>query len=178
MENLSVNEVYGSALLDASTQLGRTDEFRETLESLRAVFREIPEFFLLLKTPALSAEQRREVARRALAEKLPPELLNFLFILIDKRRIGQFDGIVNAFARLADRRHGITKGRILSAVPLTEDQHRKFEEETGKLLRMKVALMPEISAELVGGVRIYVEGKLIDASIRRKLDDMKEQLLR
>jgi ATP synthase F1 delta subunit len=177
MENLSVNEVYGIALYEASADLNRTNGFRESLAEITEVFASYPQLLGLLKTPALSADQRREIAGKVFAGRIPQELLNFIYILINKRRIGSFDGVVKTFNRLVDKRDGIAKGRIVSAVPLGAEQLAKLEEQTGALLKEKVSLAPEVDASLIGGVRIYVSGKLIDASIRKKLDDMKELLL-
>ena len=163
-------------MYEASADLSRTEEFRSVLNDLRVVFAETPEFFDLLKTPALSAKQRRDSATAVLAGKIPDEILNFLYVLIDKRRIGQLPGIVTAFERRADRAEGVTKGRLVSAAPVTDEQLRRFEAQTSQLMQLNVALEPQVDPSLIGGVRVYVEGKLIDASIRKKLDDMKEQL--
>ncbi|MDR0817329.1 MAG: ATP synthase F1 subunit delta [Clostridiales Family XIII bacterium] len=177
MENLNVNEVYGIALYEASADLGRTKEFQTSLEEIREAFDIYPQFGELLRSPALSAAQRRDVVHKVLHDKVPVELINFLYVLINKRRIGSFDGIVHSFNRLVDKRNGIAKGRIISASPLTEEQLIKLEAQTGDLMGVKVLLTPEVDAAIIGGVKIYVSGKLIDASIRKKLDDMKELLL-
>jgi ATP synthase F1 delta subunit len=177
MENLSVNEVYGIALYEASADLKQTNDFKKSLAEIAEVFAAYPQFSDLLRTPALSAEQRCDAAGKVLSDKIPKELLNFIYILINKRRIGSFEGIVNTFNRLVDKRDGVAKGRIVSAIPLEAGQLKKLEEQTGALLKEKVSLSPEVDASLIGGVRIYVSGKLIDASIRKKLDDMKELLM-
>jgi len=177
MENYNVNDVYGTALYEASSELWKTSEFRGALSDIDNVFKEFPEFFQLLKTPAMPASQRKESAQNVMGGKIPDEILNFIYILIDKRRIGQFKGIVKIFEKKVDQAEGITKGRIVSASPLTEKQIKSFEEQTSKLMKLNVTLMPETDKTIIGGVRVYVEGKLIDASIRKKLDDLKEQLL-
>jgi F0F1-type ATP synthase delta subunit len=61
-------------------------------------------------------------------------------------------------------------------VPLTAAQVAKFEEETGKLLSKNVELVNETDHALIGGVSIFIDGKHIDASIRRRLDDLREQI--
>jgi ATP synthase F1 delta subunit len=109
--------------------------------------------------------------------KVAPELINFLYVLIDKRRIGSYDGVVRTFNILVDKKDGLTKGRVVSAVPITDEQLAKLEQQTADLLKINVSLAPEVDPSLIGGVRIYVSGKLIDASIRKKLDEMKELLL-
>jgi ATP synthase F1 delta subunit len=178
VENLTVNDVYGEALYEAASSLGRTDEFLDAVKVMRDVFREFPDFFLLLRTPSIAPGERKELATKVFGERVSRELLNFVYVLMDKRRVGQFSGIVSAFEKKADAREGVSRGRIESAVALSAEQLERFEKETGKLLQRSVKLAPSVNALLIGGVRIYIDGKFIDASIRRKLDDLKETIMK
>jgi ATP synthase F1 delta subunit len=178
VENLTVNDVYGEALYEAATALGKTDEFIDAVRVMRDVFKQQPDFFLLLRTPSIAPGERKELAAKVFGGRVPPELLNFIYVLLDKRRIGQFAGITSAFEKKADAKEGISTGRIESAAELSAEQLARFEKETGRLLRRNVKLDPVVDARLIGGVRIYVDGKFIDASIRRKLDDLKETIMK
>jgi ATP synthase F1 delta subunit len=169
-----VDEVYGSALYEAALSLGKTGELMDAVKTVRDVFREYPDFFMLLRTPSIARDERKAIVEEALGGRVPTELLNFIYVLMDKRRIGQFEGITKAFEKRADAEEGVTKGRLESATELSEDQIARFEEKTGKLLRKRVKLVSEVNARLIGGVRIYIDGKLIDASVRSKLDEMKD----
>ncbi|MDR1953564.1 MAG: ATP synthase F1 subunit delta [Clostridiales Family XIII bacterium] len=177
MDNLTVAAVYGEGLFEAASDIGDVEGLRRELEAIERVLSDYPAFFALLKTPTLSAEQRKASAEKVFAGRVSKELLNFLYVLIDKRRIGQIRGIVKAFDRLADEREGVVKGDLYSVVELTEDQIERFEQETGKLLNKRVKLQNERDASLIGGVRIYIDGKLIDASVRGRLNSLKEKLL-
>jgi ATP synthase F1 delta subunit len=177
MENLTVNDVYGLALYEAASELGKTDEFLGAARVIRDVFKEQPDFFLLLRTPSIAPSERKKLAAEVFDGRVPPELVNFIYVLMDKRRVGQFAGIVGVFEKKADAEEGVLEGRIESATELTKEQLARFENETGKLLRKNVRLKSEVDARLIGGVRIYIDGKLIDASIRRKLDELKEKII-
>jgi ATP synthase F1 delta subunit len=177
VENLTVDDVYGAALYEAASDLGRTDEFLGATRVMRDVFREQPDFFLLLRMPSIAPDERKEIATKAFEGNVPSELLNLLYVLIDKRRLASFEGIIRAFEKKADAAEGVSKGRIESAAELTVDRLARFETETGKLLRRKVKLEPFVDPGLIGGVRIYVDGKFIDASIRGRLDDLKTEIM-
>jgi ATP synthase F1 delta subunit len=177
LENLTVGSVYGTALYEAARDLGKTDEFLDAAKLMAEMFRNNPEFFLLLRTPSIAPAERRELARKVFDGRVPKELLNFIYVLIGKRRIGQFIGIVGAYEKAVNAFEGVSKGTIESAAPLSADQISRFETETSKLLRKNIKLEPIANERLIGGVRIYVDGKLIDASIRRKLDELKEKII-
>jgi ATP synthase F1 delta subunit len=178
MENLSVvDSVYGSALYEAADDLGEIDFFRDEIAELGSLFKEYPDFFRLLAAPTLDLASRKKIAEETFAGKVRPAVLNFIYVLIDKRRIGQFGGIARSFETVCDDRNGITKGLIYSAVPLSEVQIAEFEKQTSRLMQKDVSLENKVDESLIGGVKIYLEGKLIDASVRSQLDELKEKLL-
>jgi ATP synthase F1 delta subunit len=178
VENLTVDDVYGSALYEAASELGKTGEFLDAAIGMRDTFRERPDLFLLLRAPSVAPGERKEIAARIFGDRVPPELMNFLCVLVDKRRLGQFDGIVSAFEKKANIAEGVSKGRIESATELTREQLERFEKETGRLLRRNVQLEPTVNSKLIGGVRVYVDGKFIDASIRHRLDELRENIVK
>lgn len=177
MENLTVDDVYGAALYEAASDLGKTGEFIDAVKVIGTVFREQPDFFRLLRTPSIAPRERKEIAAKVFDGRVPHELLNLIYVLVDKRRLGSFAGIARAFEKQADAREGVSRGRIESATELSEEQLARFEEQTGRLLRRNVKLEPGVEPRLIGGVRIYVDGKFIDASVRGKLDELKEKIV-
>jgi ATP synthase F1 delta subunit len=178
MENLTLaSSVYGSALYEAADDLGEIEAFRDEISELGSLFKEYPDYFRLLATPTLDLTARKKIAEETFTGKVRPEVLNFIYVLIDKRRINEFGGIARAFETECDERNGITKGLIYSAVALSEGQLAEFEKQTSRLMQKDVSLENRVDASLIGGVKIYLEGKLIDASVRSQLDELREKLL-
>ena len=99
-----------------------------------------------------------------------------MYVLIDKSRAGHFERIIKQFEKLIDENKGFSLGTIFSIKPLSDGQLESFEKETGKLLRKQVRLENKVDKNLIGGVRIFIEGKVIDASIQRKLMNLRENL--
>jgi ATP synthase F1 delta subunit len=104
-------------------------------------------------------------------------MINFLLVLIDKGRVGHLRRIVREYELLLHESLGFSKGVIYSVVPLSEAQLASFEEKTGNLIGKKVKLDNRIDQNLIGGVRIFVEGRLIDASVKKRLSDLKETMM-
>ena len=65
---------------------------------------------------------------------------------------------------------------IISVMPLSDDQMKKFEKDASDLLQKNVRLRNEIDTSLIGGVKLLVDGKLIDASLRSRLDDLRRRI--
>lgn len=169
MAELTVDAIYGSALYQAAVELKKEQVLLEEAEGLVAVFRENPELAGLLRNPTVSANEKKDLIQKIFEGRIEQELLNFLYVLVDKRRIRHFDRAVKVYKKLMDKAHGVAYGRILSVQPLSGERLREFEEQAGSLLKTRVALENEVDASLLGGVKIFVNGKVFDASVRTRL---------
>lgn len=173
---LEVAMTYAQALYDAAKDLNHVEEVQEEIIALDKIFKQEEGFRSIMRNPAVSRTQKKATVRNIFEGRVHEEVVNFLCILIDKNRYYDFHGIVREYRRLWDEEQGIGFGMIYSAVPLTEDQLRRFEEQAGKLLRKKIELHNRVDESLIGGVRLFVDGKMIDASISKKLERMAEQI--
>ncbi|MDR2132195.1 MAG: ATP synthase F1 subunit delta [Clostridiales Family XIII bacterium] len=176
MDALTVAATYGSAMFEVARDLDKINEINEDLAALDGIFQSEPEFFNLVCNPGIDAQGKKDAVRAVFGGRVCDELLHFLFILIDKRRIGGFRAIVKIYRARVNENLGVSMGTAYSAVPLSEDRRRRLEEETSKLLQKKVKLENLIDDEIIGGVRIFVDGRMIDASIRTRLNDLKDRL--
>jgi ATP synthase F1 delta subunit len=130
-----------------------------------------------LNTPAIAAGTKKNVISKIFDGNICDELLNLLCILIDKRRTRRLPKIISAYKDLVNKKEGYSYGKILSVEPLSEERVRKFEEETGKLLKLNIKLENVAAPDLIGGVKIYVDGKIIDASVKSRLKDLKGSMV-
>lgn len=168
--------VYGKALFDAAVELDKIDEIREEIDAIDVILKREPDFIGLLCSPAIPAAKKKNMIRSVFEGRVCREVLSFLFILIDKGRMNHYHRIVRDYLKRMDSYRGQAYGKIYSAAPLSEEQIRKFEEETGALLREKVQLKNKVDSNLLGGVRIMVDGKLIDASLRTQLKNLEDKV--
>lgn len=177
MAELAVAMTYGEALFGAAKDLDKVDEISGNLKDLAAIFESEPDFYTFLSSPSIPAKDKKQVIKEVFTGKLCDEFNNFLCILIDKGRIGAYAQIVKVYDEILSREEGYSYGRIVSVQPLNPAQLEKFESETAKLLNTKVHLKNETDPSLIGGVVIYVEGKIIDASVRNRLQTLAGSLM-
>lgn len=176
MAELTVDMTYGKALYEAASDVNKTEILlQESLEVLDILKRE-PEFFEFIKTPVVSAAEKKQAIAKVFSGRISDELIHLLWILIDKRRTREFENIVRRFKQLIDESQGFSTGTIFSVAPLSAEQLSTFEEKTGKLIRKKVRLENKTDSSIIGGVRIFIEGKVIDATVRKRLNDLGESL--
>ena len=176
MEQLSVDMTYATALFEAAGDAGIQEQISEEAHGILDVFQEEPDFHRFFCTPGIPADEKKEVLTNVLAGKISSELLNFMCILVDKGRVRHFERMVRAYDTLLDQANGIASGEVFSAAPLSDDQIRKQEEQTGKLIGENVQLENHVDRSLIGGVCVQVAGKIFDASLKRKLEDMRSRM--
>jgi F-type H+-transporting ATPase subunit delta len=176
MADLTVDMTYGKALFQAAQDINKTDSILKEAANLVELFEREPSFFEFICTPIISAAEKKQVIKNVFEGQISRELLNLLYILVDKGRGRQYPRIVQQYRLLLHEKRGYSTGTIFSVKPLSPEQLASFEEKTGKLLRKKVKLENRTDSSIIGGVRIFIEGKVIDATIKKRLQDLKETL--
>lgn len=177
MAELTVDLTYGSALYQAAVEENKTDLILEETQNVMDIFRQEPEFYKLITYPTISAEERKDIVKQVFEGRVCKEVLNLLYVLIDKGRTGRYPEIIKAYKDMVDQSKGVTYGTIYSVEPLTEAQLCKFEKELEKLLKENIKLENKLDSSLIGGVKILVDGRMIDASIRNRLNELGSRLV-
>lgn len=173
---LIVAMTYGRALFDAAVELDKIDEIKEEIDQIDQILKKEQEFVGLLCNPAIPVIRKKGMIQNVFEGRVCTEVLSFLYILVDKGRMFHYHRIVKEYLRLMDEYRGQAYGKIYSVVPLSEAQIAQFEHETEKLLQEKIKLRNKIDRDLLGGVKIMVDGKLIDASLRAELKALEHKL--
>ena len=171
---------YAKALADVTNASGAALTPTDALTQLRAFEAALSashELQNALSTPAVSASRKRAVVGRiADVIKLSPIARNFLFVLIDHRRIGLLSAILNDFELTVDERLGFARAEVSSPTELTEAQrgaiNAQLESLTGKRIRMRFAVDPA----LIGGVVARIGSTVYDGSVRGQLQTLGRRL--
>ena len=166
---IEVAMVYAEALYGAAKDLGEVEEIRDEITQIDQILRKSRDFSELFLNPAISAAEKKNILKNVFDGRVQKEVLNFMYILVDKGR-------TTGYCRLMDDAEGISEGVIYSAYPVTDEQLQKFEAETSRLFRRKVHLKNRVDKSLLGGVRLFVDGKMIDASAQHKLEQMANEI--
>ena len=176
MAELAVDLTYGTALVEAARELGIENQILEEAQAVAALIEDEPELHQFINYPGVSADEKKEVLKNIFEGRICEELLNFLYILVDKRRTMNFGRIVKVYKSLIEKEEGVSYGTVYSVVKLSDERMAELEEQTSKLLQMNVKLDNELDPSLLAGFKVLVEGKIIDASYRKKFDELASQM--
>jgi F-type H+-transporting ATPase subunit delta len=171
---------YANALADVVTASGSgltPDRAVAELKSFEFALRYSPELQNALITPAVPASRKKAVVGRiADILKLSRIIRNFLFVLVDHRRIPALSGIIHNLEEVLDQRLGFARAEVASAAELTEAQQTaltaQLERLTGKRIRTRFTLDPA----LIGGAVARIGSTVYDGSVRGQLAALERRL--
>jgi F-type H+-transporting ATPase subunit delta len=171
---------YANALADVVTAPAAPISPQNALAELRAFEAALEsslELREVLATPAVPASRKKAVIGRigdAVGISKVPR--NFLYVLVDHRRIGSLRDILQQFEEAVDKHMGFTRAEVSSAEPLSEAQraalNAQLERLTGKKVRMRVAVDPA----LIGGAVARIGSTVYDGSVRGQLAALERRL--
>ena len=176
MAELTVDLTYGTALMEAARELGKEEQILDEAQAVVELLKDEPDLHAFINYPAISADEKKDVLKSIFEGRISEELLNFLYILVDKRRTMNFERIIKVYKSLIEREEGYCYGTVYSVVRLSDERMSELEQQTSKLLQMNVKLENELDPRLLAGFKILVEGKIIDASYRKKFDELASQM--
>lgn len=170
--------VYGGGLYELCAQERIEGEIQEQMRALKTIFRENPDFVRLLSNMSLTKEERKDILDGALQGQTHPWLLNFLRLLVDRGAIAAYDECEAAYAEFYNRDHQATAAEATVARPLTDAQRAALTEKLKRMTGKEVLLRETVDPSVLGGVLLYMDGKRYDNTVRHRLDDVKQALLR
>ncbi|NLD19573.1 MAG: ATP synthase F1 subunit delta [Clostridiales bacterium] len=177
MAELTVDLTYGAALFQAAVETNKKDVILSEAEELLDIFVREPDLKAFINYPAISVNEKKKVIAGIFQGKICDELINFLYVLVDKGRTTHFERIIKEYKKLVEREEGCSYGTVYSVIPLTDNRIEVLEKETSRLMKSNVWLTNELDPKLIAGIKILVEGKIVDASIRKRFDELESQII-
>jgi F-type H+-transporting ATPase subunit delta len=167
---------YAHALVDIVMASGSPLKPEDALAQLRDVeglIQESPELRNALLTPAIQNSRKRAVMADLLARiGGSPLMRNFVYVVIDHRRIGIIGEIREAFELQLDERLGFVRAEVTSAAPLNAPLSAGLESELSKLTGKRMRLRFDVDPELLGGVVARIGSTVYDGSVRGELREL------
>jgi F-type H+-transporting ATPase subunit delta len=171
---------YARALGDVAAAPGSTVDAAKALGELRTVEQIIAvstDLRNALLSPAVAPSRKRAVMARLMEPMgVANAVRNFLFVVIDHRRVHEFSSIVDAFEALLDERLGLVRADVSSARELTESQRAGLEPLLSRLAGKRAKLKFTTDPALIGGVVARVGSTVYDGSVRGALERLRAKL--
>jgi F-type H+-transporting ATPase subunit delta len=176
MSDKSVARRYAQALFELGQEKDLLDEIQKDLKLVINVIAENEELKKVVEHQLIMAEDKQEIFKEIFADKVNPITLNFLLLVIQKRREFYLQSMYEQFLEYLDEFRGIEEARVKSAVQLSDDIRKSLEKQLEKVTGKKIRLKTEVDPEILGGLTVRIGDKVIDGSIKTRLNLLQKHL--
>ena len=167
---------YARALFGFATQRQVVDQVADDLRSVAQLLAAQERLKAFLLSPSVATESVIELIRNVLGQHIAPVTSNFLQLLHRKGRFDHFEEIADSFIQEVETSRGILKAVVTTATPMDATFEVKLraalERVTGKTIRLEAKVEPEV----LGGVVVVLGDRLIDGSVRREIERLRDEL--
>ncbi len=167
---------YALAVLDIARANGTLDHWREALDSLEALTSNSA-YVEALQADGMTDEKFQAIVRQVMPGISPVEM-NLFRLLRRKARLSLGPSIASYYRELLDVERGVARATVRTAVELTEEQARALRERLARDTGRDIELETEVDPSIIGGAVIRIGDQMLDGSTRRRLLNLREQLLR
>ena len=171
-----VATTYGQAMYDLARDEGKSRQILAELSVLDQSLSAEPEFIQLLSSPNIPKEERVQILDSSFRGKIDPYVLNFLKVLTEKGYMRHFSGCCQFYRQCYNKDNGIMPVIAYTAVPLSDELRRKLTAKLSTVTGKTIELDCRIDPETLGGVRLDFDGRQVDGTVRRRLEDIRSIL--
>jgi F-type H+-transporting ATPase subunit delta len=176
----AVSKRYAQALVDVVTEPGSNIDPQQAMDQLRAVAALVAgsdDLRGALLSPAVSPSRKRAVILKLTTPlNIHNKIRNFLYVVIDHRRVHEIPSIAEAFEVLLDEHLGFVRADVSSAKDLTDSQRAALEAQLTRMAGKKAKLKFTTDPALVAGVVARIGSRVYDGSVRGQLEKLRETL--
>jgi len=167
---------YAEAAWEIALRDGTADAWLGDLHRAAAAFTE-PRVAEILRNPTVPVDERRRLVEGVAGGRLSARSLNLVTLLLQRGRIELLPQVAAELQRLADRNAGVTRAFVTSASALSADERRRLTDRLAQLTGGTVELTTQVDPGILGGVVVRLGDRMIDGSVRGRLERLRSQLV-
>lgn len=173
MASIAVARRYARALFRVSSaDVSKQEGYLEILTSIAELFRN-DSIRKILVSPVMPKDLKINVLEYAAGNSdTDPLFKNFVKTVVEAGRVGVFADLAQLFRDLLNEKQGIAEAVVSSVVPLTDSDKTALSERLKKITEKEVKLKYQIDKDLLGGIFVQMGNKVIDLSLRSRLQKM------
>ena len=173
-----VSQTYGEALFEVAMEEQKTDIFLEEALVFLTTLEQNPELDKLMKHPKISKLEKEQVIDNVFKNQVSDEMLGFVKLVVKKERYNELPKIFRYLVDRIKEEKKIGIAYVTTAVELSDAKKQNVENRLLQTTQYKTMEMHyAVDESLIGGMVIRIKDRVVDSSVRTKLEEMKKQLL-
>ncbi|KGE15400.1 F0F1 ATP synthase subunit delta [Sphingobacterium deserti] len=174
MSIFTVASRYAKSLLELAQEQGNLDAVKADIDQIVVVLKSNTEIQTVLKNPIISADKKRSILQALFNGKVNPLIVSFFNILVSKGRGDILVDIAQEFIREYNQLKGIVNATVISATKLSEKNLNDLQAKISQEINAQVLLKNKVDASVIGGFKLLVGDRQIDATIAGKLNKLEK----
>lgn len=176
MNNPRLAQRYAKSLIDLAVEMNQLEQVHNDVLYFKRIIKSSREFLAMLESPVINADKKVSIISAIAGGNISRITDAFIKLLCRKNREDNLPGIITSFIRQYNVKKGIHTATLTTAMPVGDAVLQEFETRIKNSTHVPhLNLETKVDDRLIGGFVLEMEGKLIDASILRDLNDVKKQ---
>jgi F-type H+-transporting ATPase subunit delta len=167
---------YAEAAFELATRDDALDAWAEGLDTAAQVTSNA-EIAAFVDSPATPLGKRLALIDQTLTGRVPGGVLKLARLLIERGAVDRLPAILAEYRRLLNGQRGIVEALVVSAAPLSPDETEALRRKVAQMTDKTVDLVVRVDDALIGGLTVRIGDTLYDASVRGRLERLREQLV-
>jgi len=172
-----VGRRYAQALFDLAIENNELESLEIQVDGVVQILLTNADFVGVINHPHITTAEKMDIISNAFNGELSNTLMGLLHVVFNKNREVDLLDMLQSFLLKAKEYRGIVTAKISSSMPLSDAQVEKIITTLSKNLDKQVEIEKIVDESLIGGLRIEVNGRVVDGTIKNQLSIMKKQLL-
>jgi F-type H+-transporting ATPase subunit delta len=178
-KNILIAQRYSDALVSIAKEGKLTyEKISDDLNLINNILTQSKDLKEFLTNPLVSVDDKKEITAKVFSNEIDILVLNFLKVLIDKKRFDTFDEILISFKKALDDKNNISRINVTSAVAMSEESKKKLKIKLEEKLKKNVVLDISLDSNIIAGLVIKIGDNIIDMSLKHKLEDLSKNITR
>lgn len=176
MKNTVVSKRYATALFEIAKDNNSTEQIQSELKDLVTVMKENKEFSKLFFHPVINKADKKDMADKIFRDKISNTTLNFLLLLVDKKREGLTEEISELFDKMVNNLHSKVVAKVYTAIEVQKAELDVLKQRLESYLSKNVEMETYVDSSILGGVLVKIGDRVIDGTIQTKFKNMSRVL--
>ena len=168
---------YAEAVFDLGVQEGTLDRWLSDLRLIAEAYSNRRLSFIL-RQPRVPFTRKEAIVRDLLEKQVTPQALALALLLVERELVEVGPKVAEAFEQKLDDYRGQAKATVTTAIPMDERQLQEVASYLQAITGKKITLETKVDPAILGGLVAQIGDTLIDGSVRRRLSQLREQILR
>ena len=169
---------YALAIYEIAEKKGKVDEYLKDLREICDLIDNNQELKQVIRHPQINTTKKKQLFTDVFKEKIDDELLSFMIILIEKNRMLYLREKLDQMEKIDLERKNIIKGVVKTAIPLLPEELEKLKNIFEDKYDKTIIFDTEVDKSILGGVYVSIGNDVIDDTIKSKIEEMKELMLK